>query len=134
MKRMSLKAFGAIVRKAVDDMPAEIRQFLENVVIDVEEEPSPEFLREAGFTIEEIEAGDSLYGYFMPLQGLGETELLEHPNRIIVFKNPLEDDFPDPRELRIEIRKTVIHEIAHHFGWSERDLQPFEDNPDPFPD
>ena len=59
---------------------------------------------------------------------------LENPNRIIIFKYPLEEDFPDPRDLRIEIRKTVIHEIAHHFGWSDRDLERFDDNPDPFGD
>jgi predicted Zn-dependent protease with MMP-like domain len=68
----------------------------------------------------------------MPLEGLAAAEMLDNPDRIIVFKNPLEDEFPDPRELRIEIRKTVIHEIAHHFGWSDRDLEQFDDNPDPF--
>jgi len=132
MKRMSLKKFGAIVREVVETLPDEIKQHLGNVVIDVEEEPSDEFLLEAGFTQEEIEEGDSLYGYFMPLEGISATEMLENPNRIIVFKNPLEEDFPDPHELRIEIRKTVIHEIAHHFGWSDRDLEKFDDDPDPF--
>lgn len=129
---MSMKKFAAVVRSAVDSLPAEIKRHLENVVIDVEEEPSDAFLREAGFTDEEIEAGDSLYGYFMPLDGVSASELLENPNRIIIFRNALEDDFPDRRELEIEIRKTVVHEIAHHFGWSDRDLERFDDNPDPF--
>jgi predicted Zn-dependent protease with MMP-like domain len=132
MARMSLKKFAAIVRQVVEKLPAKIKESLGNVVIDVEEEPSIEFLREAGFTEEEIDEGDSLYGYFMPLEGVAAAEMLENPNRIIVFKNPLEEDFPDPRELRIEIRKTVIHEIAHHFGWSDRDLEKFDDDPDPF--
>jgi len=134
MNRMSIKKFGSIVRKAVESLPDEIKLCLENVVIDVEDEPTIEFLREAGFTEEEIAAGDSLYGYFMPLEGLAasDAEMLDNPNRIIVFKNPLEDDFSDPDELRIEISKTVIHEIAHHFGWSDRDLEPFDDDPDPF--
>jgi predicted Zn-dependent protease with MMP-like domain len=132
MNRMSMKKFGSIVRKVVENLPDQIKQYLENVVIDVEEEPSIEFLREAGFTEEEIADGDTLFGYFMPLEGLAAAEMLDNPDRIIVFKNPLEDEFPDPRELRIEIRKTVIHEIAHHFGWSDRDLEQFDDNPDPF--
>jgi predicted Zn-dependent protease with MMP-like domain len=132
MNRMSMKKFGSIVRKVVENLPEQIKQYLENVVIDVEEEPSIEFLREAGFTEEEIADGDTLFGYFMPLEGLAAAEMLDNPDRIIVFKNPLEDEFPDPRELRIEIRKTVIHEIAHHFGWSDRDLEQFDDNPDPF--
>ncbi len=129
---MSLKKFATIVRKAIESLPDEIERCLANVVIDVEEEPSSEFLRTAGFTEEEIAAGDTLYGYFMPLNGPAATEMLDNPSRIIVFKNPLEDDFPDPKELRIEIRKTVIHEIAHHFGWSDRDLESFDENPDPF--
>ncbi|AWM36594.1 Possibl zinc metallo-peptidase [Gemmata obscuriglobus] len=129
---MSMKKFAAVVRRAIESLPEEIKRHLDNVVVDVEDDPSDEFLREAGFTDEEIEAGDSLYGYFMPLEGASASEMLENPNRIIIFRNPLEDDFPDPRELEIEIRKTVVHEIAHHFGWSDRDLERFDDNPDPF--
>lgn len=131
---MSMKKFAAVVRQAIDSLPEEITRHLENVVIDVEEEPSVEFLREAGFTDEEIDAGDSLYGYFMPMEGVSASEMLENPNRIIIFRNPLEEDFPDRGELLIEIRKTVVHEIAHHFGLSDRDLEPFDDNPDPFRD
>ena len=129
---MSMKRFAAVVRDAIDTLPPEIRRHLENVVVDVEEEPSDEFLRDAGFTDEEIEDGESLYGYFMPLEGVAASEMLENPNRILIFKNPLEEDFPDRHELLIEIRKTVVHEIAHHFGWSDRDLERFDDNPDPF--
>src|SRR5262249_24912486 len=131
---MSMKKFAAVVRSAIESLPDEIKQHLENVVIDVEDEPSIEFLREAGFTEEEIEEGDSLYGYFMPLEGVSASEMLDNPNRILIFKNPLEEDFPDPRDLRVEIRKTVIHEIAHHFGWTDRDLERFDDTDDPFRD
>lgn len=129
---MSMKKFAAIVRQAIESLPDEIMVHMENVVIDVEDEPSVEFLREAGFTDEEIDAGESLYGYFMPLEGVSSSDMLENPNRIIIFRNTLEEDFPDPHELLIEIRKTVVHEIAHHFGLTDRDLEKFDDNPDPF--
>jgi predicted Zn-dependent protease with MMP-like domain len=131
---MSMKTFAAVVRRAIDSLPDEIKRHLDNVVIDVEEEPSVEFLLDAGFTDEEIDAGDSLYGYFMPMDGVAAADMLENPNRILIFRNPLEEDFPDRRDLLIEIRKTVIHEIAHHFGLSDRDLARFDDNPDPFGD
>ncbi|MBA4062124.1 MAG: hypothetical protein C0501_00130 [Isosphaera sp.] len=131
---MSMRQFQAVVREAVDTLPAAIREHLENVVIDVEEAPTDDFLREAGFTEEEIDAGETLYGYFMPLEGVAAAEMLENPNRILIFKFPLEEDFPDPHDLRTEIRKTVVHEVAHHFGWSDRDLERFDDNPDPFRD
>jgi len=133
MKRMSMKKFMAIVGEAIDSLPEAIMRHLQNVVIDVEDTPSDEFLRKQGFTDEEIEEGETLYGLFMPLGvDTSDLDMLESPNRILIFKTPLEDDFPDPRELRIEIRKTVVHEIAHHFGWSDRDLERFDDNPNPF--
>jgi predicted Zn-dependent protease with MMP-like domain len=134
MNYMPMKKFAAIVRRVIDTLPAEILQYLDNVVIAVEEEPSVEFLREAGFTKEEIDDGETVYGYFMPFEDLTAPEMLENPDRILIFRNPLEEDFPDRRELETEIRKTVIHEIAHHFGWSDRDLERFDDNPDPFRD
>jgi len=128
-----MKKFMAIVGEAIDSLPEAIMRHLENVVIDVEDTPSDEFLRKQGFTDQEIEEGETLYGLFMPLGvDTSDLDMLENPNRILIFKTPLEDDFPDPRELRIEIRKTVVHEIAHHFGWSDRDLERFDDNPNPF--
>jgi predicted Zn-dependent protease with MMP-like domain len=129
---LSMNKFAAIVRRVVERLPPEIKDHLANVVIDVEDSPSPEFLREVGYSDAEIEAGEMPYGYFVPLRGASAAEMLDNPNRIIIFKLPLEEDFPDPRELRMEIRKTVIHEIAHHFGWSDRDLERFDDNPNPF--
>jgi predicted Zn-dependent protease with MMP-like domain len=131
---MTMNRFADVVRRAVEALPDAIKRHLDNVVIDVDEEPDEEFLRAAGFTDEEIEAGDSLYGYFMPMDGVSAAEMLENPSRILIFRNPLVDDFPDPRELEIEIRKTVVHEIAHHFGLTDRDLEPFDDNPNPFGD
>ena len=136
MKPMTLEQFGEIVGGVMETLPLEIVEHLDNVVVDVEEAPSRRLLREMGFTEEEIEAGDSLYGLFVPMQiGMpDEVDLLDHPHRILIFKNTLEEDFPDPKQLRIEIRKTVIHELAHHFGWTDRDLERFDSKEDPFED
>jgi predicted Zn-dependent protease with MMP-like domain len=125
MKRMSLRKFGTIVQRVVAALPPEIKQYLDNVVIDVAEAPSDDDLREAGYTDEEIEAGEMPYGWFipMPLAQPDEVNFLDEPHRILIYKYPLEEDFPDPAELRDEIRKTVIHEIGHHFGWNERDME-----------
>jgi predicted Zn-dependent protease with MMP-like domain len=139
MKRMSLRRFGRFVAQVMETLPDAIKEHLDNVVVDVEQEPSEELLREAGFTEEEIDAGESLYGLFAPMDlpsgwASDAVDLHDLPHRIFVFKRPLEEDFPDRRELLLEIRKTVIHELAHHFGWTEEDLERFEDNPNPFPD
>ena len=134
MKRMSLKQFCQIVREAIATLPAEIAEHLENVVIDVLEAPTPEQLASVGISEEESQQGESLYGLFIPVPGIGtsDMDMLETPNQIVIFKGPLEEDFPDPDLLRIEIWKTLIHEIAHHFGFSEEDLDRFEANPNPF--
>ncbi|MCZ2342836.1 MAG: metallopeptidase family protein [Bacteroidales bacterium] len=136
MKRLSLSAFVHIIRQAIDSLPPEIARHLENVTVDVLDEPTEEQLQDAGFSAEEIAAGESLYGLFVPNPGIStsDMDMLDTPNQIFIYKQPLEDDFPDPQELRIEIWKTIIHEIAHHFGFSEEDLDRFEANPNPFGD
>jgi predicted Zn-dependent protease with MMP-like domain len=134
MRTMSLRRFGQIVRRVMDRLPEEIQQYLDNVVVDVEEEPDEETLRGMGFTDEEIAAGESLYGLFAPLPLLmpDDVDTIDQPHRILIFKKPLEEDFPEPRQLQTEIRKTVIHELAHHFGWTDRDLERFDNTEDPF--
>src|SRR5262245_39762808 len=119
MRRMSLRQFVRLVRRVLETLPEEIAQYLDNVVVDVEEEPDEATLREMGFTEEEIAEGDSLYGLFVPfpLPAPDTVDFLDQPHRIIIYKRPLEEDFPEPRQLRIEVRKTVIHELAHHFGF-----------------
>lgn len=136
MPRMTLKQFRRIVSHVMDTLPEQIRRHLENVVIDIEEEPDEDLLRSAGFSEEEIAQGASLYGLFIPFdtRAPDSIDFLDRPNRILIFKRPLEEDFPDPRQLRIEIRKTVVHEVAHHFGWTDRDLERFDNTPDPFED
>jgi predicted Zn-dependent protease with MMP-like domain len=115
----------------------EFRPYLDNVVVEVADWPDDDLLRRAGFTEEEIEDGETLLGFFDPLElptawsgDAVDTQSMLH--RLWIFREPHIDEFPDPRRLRTEVRKTVIHELAHHFGWTDRDLERFDDNPDPF--
>lgn len=139
MKGLSLKQFGRVVALVLETLPEEMRQYLDNVVVDVEEEPDLETLRQQGFTEEEIEAGESLYGLFAPIDlsspWAGDViDTRDLPHRIIIYKRPLEEDFPTRRQLTVEIRKTVIHELAHHFGYTDRDLEEFDAKENPFDD
>jgi predicted Zn-dependent protease with MMP-like domain len=136
---MSLRQFGRVVARVMGTLPEEFRPYLDNVVVDVEEEPDRKTLRRAGFTEEEIEAGETLFGLFDPLElptgysgDAVDTGAMLH--RLVIFKRPLEEEFPGRRRLLVEIRKTVVHELAHHFGYTDRDLERFDDNPDPFGD
>jgi predicted Zn-dependent protease with MMP-like domain len=138
-KRLSYRTFGRIVRRIMETLPEEFQPYLDNLVVDIEPRPTRRVLRHLGLTDEEIAAGESLYGLFDPLQlptnwsaDAIDTSAMLH--RLVIYKQPLEEDFPDRRELLLEIRKTVIHELAHHFGYSESDLDRFEAEPDPFRD
>ena len=97
--------FEAIAQRAIAALPAEIRAALENVAITVEDEHPDE---------------PDLYGLY---EGVPATEAADWagtlPARIRIFSIPLGEDFPDPDELAKEIRTTVLHELAHHFGINE---------------
>jgi predicted Zn-dependent protease with MMP-like domain len=128
MKRLSMDEFCRIVRNVMKTLPAEFRPYLDNVVVDVEEEPDTKTLRKAGLTDQEIAEGETLLGLFDPLElpslsGGDSVSTDDMLHRLVIFKRPLEEEFPDLAELRDQIRKTVIHELAHHFGWSDRDLE-----------
>ncbi len=111
-------AFERVAARAVAGLPRCVRRRLENVAIIVEEEPSPEQLAESG-----LETGDSLYGLYEGVP-LGEDPgPFSLPARIALFRLPLIGDFGRGEALRKEIRRTIIHEVAHHFGLSEEEIE-----------
>jgi predicted Zn-dependent protease with MMP-like domain len=127
MKRMSLRRFGNIVAHVMEELPDELKQHLDNVVVDVEDEPDVETLRRMDFTEEEIAAGETLYGLFDPIElpaifSDDAVDSRDIMHRLVIYKRPLEEDF-EGDELFRQIRKTVIHELAHHFGYTDRDLE-----------
>jgi predicted Zn-dependent protease with MMP-like domain len=105
-------AFERLVDRALAAIPPPYSDALREVAILIEDEPSPEQLAE-----NDLAPGDALYGLY---EGVPRTEYAADwsasPNRITLFRLPLEDDFPDPEELEEEVRMTVLHELAHHLG------------------
>src|SRR5258708_5182959 len=115
MKRMPRREFEEIVTSAVQSLPDAAKKQLHNIVVDIEDEPDEETLRDVGFTEEEIAEGDTLFGLFQIMPGFSRD--IDDPHRITIYKRPLEETFPDREELIDEIRKTVLHELHHHFGY-----------------
>lgn len=111
-------AFERLVDRALAAIPDPYRIALDEVAIVIEDEPTREQLRE-----NDIPAGDSLYGLY---EGVARTEYAADwvtvPNRITLFRVPLEEDFPHPLDLEEEVRLTVLHELAHHLGIDDERL------------
>jgi predicted Zn-dependent protease with MMP-like domain len=110
--------FETLVEQALDDLPPPVRQLLENVAVVIDDEPSEEQLRENG-----MRASDTLYGLYEGVSPVTYgADTVPFPNKITLFRLPLEEDFPDPDDLAREVQKTVVHEIGHHAGMDEQRL------------
>jgi len=109
------------VARVIDKLPKDFREQLRNVEIVVETRPSKELLLAEGLDPRE----DTLYGIYqgVPLPDRSALDPPLLPDKITIFAEPLLEDFPDPDELREEIRLTVLHEIAHYFGMEEEDIE-----------
>jgi len=109
------------VTRIIDRLPRRFREQLRNVEFVVEDRPSPDLLRAEGLDPRR----DSLYGIYqgVPLPERSSLDPPLLPDKISIFAEPLMEDFPDPDELRNEIRLTVLHEIAHYFGMDEDEIE-----------
>ena len=98
-------SFDEHVRAALDSLPPDLAAALENIVVVIEEEHPDDA---------------DLFGLYegIPLPDRGDMAG-ELPDRITIFRIPLEEEFADPVELEREIRITVLHEIGHYFGLDE---------------
>ncbi len=115
---MDRKSFEQLIVATLDALPAEFARHLDSVNILLEDAPTAQQWREL-----ELAADETVYGYY---EGVPLTEQSSDdyglPATIVIFQQPLERDFPDPDELRREVRTTVLHELAHHFGISDERL------------
>ena len=101
---MDQEQFEEHVRAALDQLPDEIAQGLENVAVVVERE-SPD--------------DPHILGSFFGYPHAERTPPGALPAKVVVYQQPLEAAFPDPGDLEREIRITVLHELAHYFGIDE---------------
>jgi predicted Zn-dependent protease with MMP-like domain len=102
--------FEDAIADALDSLPADLREFMSNVAIVVEEEPPP---------------GKRLLGLYQgfPLTRRGSGYAGVAPDKITIYRRPLERlSGGDHARLRREIRRVVLHEVAHHFGISDERL------------
>lgn len=113
MKKLGRKEFDRIVQHAIDLVPDEILDYLDNVLITVQNRPSHELLEEMGLPPDEPLLG-VYQGVSLPEQS--PTDPVPYPDTIILFQEPLEEICDSVEELEREIQLTIAHEIAHFFG------------------
>jgi predicted Zn-dependent protease with MMP-like domain len=103
--------FERYVEEALDSLPEELRDFMSNVAVVVEDEPA---------------AGAPLLGLYegVPLTRRSSGYGAVPPDKITIYRGPLERHYgPDPERLQQAVRRVVLHEIAHHFGISDERLR-----------
>jgi predicted Zn-dependent protease with MMP-like domain len=118
-RRRADERFERLVERALDGIPPPFSAALDEVAIVIEDDASDEQLDIAGLGRE-----DALYGLYegTPRTAWGADQV-PFPNKISLFRIPLEEDFPDPDDLAEEVRVTVIHELAHHLGIDDDRLE-----------
>jgi len=117
--KLNSRQFDRIVERSIERIPAELRRYLDNVVITVQKRPAPEMLAEMGLPADEPLLG-VYYGVSLRERSAIEPPL--YPDTIFLFQRHLEEICATVEELEEQIEITVVHEIAHFFGFSEEKL------------
>lgn len=117
--RLTATAFEALVARALDDLPPWVQDALDNVAVMAVPWPSREQMRSVG-----VRRGHLLLGLYegVPMTQRGRGYNMVSPDRISLFQGPLELVARGPDDLVHLVQDTVIHEIAHHFGYSDEEI------------
>src|SRR5512139_3081620 len=104
---MTKDAFTVLVEEALQEIPRRFRDAMKNVAVVVEDDPPPDVLEEM-----EIGPDDTLFGLYQgtPLPERSWSYGNTLPDRISIYKNPIEDACADEDEIRDCVAETVIHE------------------------
>ncbi len=120
---MERQEFDALVFRAIEALPAEFKDKLENVDILVEDWPSPQQIRQL-----KLRDKAQLLGLYegVPQTNRGSSYNLVLPDKITIFQKPIEAQCRSSQEIEAEIGSVVRHEIAHHFGIGDATLYKIE--------
>jgi predicted Zn-dependent protease with MMP-like domain len=115
--------FERLIRRALDTLPDEIAQRIDNVDVEVQDWPTGTQLAAAG-----VPPGSTLLGLYqgIPLTKRTSGYNLVAPDRITIYQGPLERIARNDDDLVERVRDVVVHEVAHHFGISDARLSELE--------
>lgn len=118
--RVSKAHFNELVEAALEELPEQFAEFLEEVPVEVRDEPDASQLSQAG-----VSRGGLLLGLYVghPRTVRSVEDSGAMPDMIYIFQQPIETVCNSEEQLLRQVRVTVLHEIGHHFGLSEDDLE-----------
>ncbi len=116
---MERSVFEKLVEQALRGLPRRFKKKLENISVEVEDRPSRELLEGMGIT------SGTLFGLY---QGVPLTQRDWNygnvlPDRIVIYQRPIEQAARSREDIERIVRDTVIHEVGHYFGFSDRELR-----------
>lgn len=120
---MDTETFRTLVQEAIDTLPDEFLQFMENVEVVVQQYPTRRQLESVG-----LRGRFSLLGLYegTPLTRRSSAYSLVVPDKITIFQAPIEAYCETHEDIRQEVQDTVIHELGHHFGINEARMSELE--------
>ena len=118
VERYRRRRFERLVARALDDLPPRVAAMLDNVEVVVEDEPTPEQRAEHGHYPADEDGPFGLYEG-SPLAQRDSAYGMVVPDKITIFRGPLERACRSPAEIAREVRVTVAHELGHHLGFEE---------------
>ncbi len=114
-----LSPFEQLVREALTTIPPEFHEQMENVLVRVQFEPGEEVIDRVG-----LKEGYTLLGLYegVPLTAYGQARM-PHPEIITIYERSIvEYCHGDPDRITRQVRHTVLHEVAHHFGIDHEEM------------
>ena len=117
---MQRRAFERLVAQALDGLPPAFAERLKNIAVLVEDRPSPEVARDLG---------DDILGLYHGLNEMEQSPIAPYdlPEIIIIYQKNIEAVCSSDHEIIDEVRKTVLHEVGHHFGLSDDEMEAWEE-------
>lgn len=117
---LSREEFRRLVARAVASLPSQVSERLSNVEIVVKDQPTKEELAMAG-----IDSTETLFGLYTgtPLTKRDSSYGMVLPDKITLYQRSIEEGCRTKEEIQAQIRTTLLHEIGHHFGLSEDELE-----------
>lgn len=120
---MDSTQFETLVREALDDLPEDIARYLDNIDVVIAAVPSRTQLARAG-----VRPHHTLLGLYegVPRTRRSSRYNLQVPDKITLFQRPIERICNSDEEIRRQVRQTLLHEIAHYFGFNEAEIRALE--------